>query len=406
MNPNKKTNKKLTSFDKAAQIASFYGFMHAPDLTVTGVDERKAKSFKDAKKSLHGNVIDEKIALMRGVIDKAYAHLPQPLMLYYGGPRTESSYHMFNIEIVGNTKSIADALVIEGCYVIAKDVYPEYELCVYINTVGDHESIMKYGREVQNFIKKNSGVVPSKMKIAAKSNPYEFWKLATSVTDEKFTPIKPYLPTTLGFLSEDSKKHFKEVLEYLEVLKIPYSLEHAIMGARGLSAETVFHIEGTKKKGEKTILAYGGRANGLSRKAWGKKEIAEMYGVVMLPDACRLSKIQKSVTAEDKSLSCGKNNSKKRISFFFMQLGFDAKLKSLQVLELLRVAGIPIHQSLSKDKTTGQIEQAEKMGITHLIIMGKKEAMENSVCIRDMETRVQVSVPIPDLTNYIAKIRK
>lgn len=402
---NKKTQKKLSCFDKASKIASFYGFLHAADLSVTAGDLRKAKSFKEAKRSLLGDVIEEKIALVRGVIDKAYAHLPHPLMLYYGGPRSESSYHMFNIEITGNPKSIADALVIESCYVIAKEIYPEYDLCVHINTVGDHESTTKYNREVQNFIKKNNALVPAKVKQIAKTNPYEFWKTAHSVSDEKFNPIKPYLPTTVGFLSEESKKHFKEVLEYIEVLKIPFELEHSIIGARGLSTETIFHIEGVKKKGEKTILAFGGRANGLSRKAWGKKEIAQMYGVVMLPDACKLSKMQKEIDADDKCIMCGKKNQRK-VSFFFMQLGFDAKLKSLQVLELLRVAGIPVHQSLSKDKTTGQIEQAEKMGITHLIIMGKKEAMEDAVCIRDMETRVQVSVPISQLTNYIAKLTK
>ncbi len=385
--------RQITCFDRAAEIASFYGFLGAHKIQVSPADLRKAKLFKDAQKSIFGTILEDKISLTRDIIEKKYSEHPQPLMLYYGGPTAEDKHHMFNMDVSGNPKSIADALIIESCYVIVKEAYPDYELSVMLNTVGDRESASKFTREFQAFLKRNWAYIPNKSKKLVKKNVLEFWNIEVEPGDERFQSIKDQAPTTLSFLSEESRKHFKEVLEYIEVLKIPYTIEHSIIGGRGLSNETVFHIEAATQKGQKTILAFGGRYNGLSKKAWGKKDIPTVFGVIMLPDACKAKDLQK-VTVEPQC----------KVRFFFIQLSFDAKLKSLKVLEILRKAKVPVHQSLSKDKFTGQIAIAEQMDITHLIIMGKKEAMEDSITIRDMNNRVQVTIPIDEIIDYIAKL--
>ena len=76
----------------------------------------------------------------------------------------------------------------------------------------------------------------------------------------------------------------------------------------------------------------------------------------------------------------------------FMQLGFEAKLKSLRLIESFRQARVPVAQSLAKDKIAGQVGQAEKMQAPVVVIMGKKEAMENTVIIRETSTRSQNAV--------------
>ena len=89
-----------------------------------------------------------------------------------------------------------------------------------------------------------------------------------------------------------------------------------------------------------------------------------------------------------------------------MQIGFEAKLKSLEVVEILRSAKIPTYQSLSKDKLSSQLQIAENLKIPFTIIMGQKEAVENSVIVRSMNTRSQETVPLPLLAKYLAKLIK
>ena len=86
-----------------------------------------------------------------------------------------------------------------------------------------------------------------------------------------------------------------------------------------------------------------------------------------------------------------------------MQLGNEAKLLSLRVLETLRKHRIPVAHTMLREKMSGQIGLVEKTQAPVVMIMGKKEAMEQSVIIRDSETRSQDSVLITDAP---AKLKK
>ena len=82
-----------------------------------------------------------------------------------------------------------------------------------------------------------------------------------------------------------------------------------------------------------------------------------------------------------------------------------AKQKSLEIIETLRKVKIPVLQSISDDKLAPQLEQAENMHATFVIIMGQKEAMENSIIVRNMLTRSQETIEISKLGEYLKKIK-
>lgn len=85
-------------------------------------------------------------------------------------------------------------------------------------------------------------------------------------------------------------------------------------------------------------------------------------------------------------------------------MGYDARLKSLTIIDMLRGANIHVHQSLSRDKISAQLAAAEKIAAHYLLIVGQKEAIENSVTIRHMDTLVQETVEIASLINYLKRL--
>jgi histidyl-tRNA synthetase len=95
----------------------------------------------------------------------------------------------------------------------------------------------------------------------------------------------------------------------------------------------------------------------------------------------------------------------KKPKIFFIQLGFEAKLKSLQIIEELRKHKVPISQSLSKDSLGIQLGMAERMDIPYALIYGQKEAMDKEVIIRNMHTRSQETVKIDKLVEHIKKLK-
>ena len=95
----------------------------------------------------------------------------------------------------------------------------------------------------------------------------------------------------------------------------------------------------------------------------------------------------------------------KKPKIYFIQLGSEAKLKSLNIIEILRKAHIPIAQSLSKDSLGSQLAIAEKLSIPYAIIFGVKEALDNSVIVRDMSNRSQDTVKLSKLLEYLKEIK-
>jgi histidyl-tRNA synthetase len=95
----------------------------------------------------------------------------------------------------------------------------------------------------------------------------------------------------------------------------------------------------------------------------------------------------------------------KKAKLFFVQLGFEAKLKSLKIIEMLRKAKVPIAQSISKDSLGVQLGMAERLGVTHALIFGQKEAMDGTVIVRNMVSHSQESVDIDKLVDYIKKLK-
>ena len=61
---------------------------------------------------------------------------------------------------------------------------------------------------------------------------------------------------------------------------------------------------------------------------------------------------------------------------------------------------------MTKDKITGQLTGAEYMHATHVLIIGQKEANENTVVVRDINTRAQETVPVNGIVEYLKKIDK
>jgi histidyl-tRNA synthetase len=142
-----------------------------------------------------------------------------------------------------------------------------------------------------------------------------------------------------------------------------------------------------------TLLAYGYRYNYLGRKMGLKKDIPSVGLTVTVkkhPDLSRKILL--------------KNMKKPR--YYLVQLGATAKLKALNVVEHLRRHKIPVYHSLTKDKITGQLSGAEYMHATHVLIIGQKEAIDNTVVVRDVVTREQETVSVTELCDFLRKIEK
>lgn len=406
------TDKKPTEIHKhhtkAETTAKHYGFTHFGTVKVEKQDVAKIKNFKDSKKNTvrdensilsYDDLLEEKIALMRSYLNKEMAELSQPPMVYYSGPIGEavsSKVKTFNLDILGNAKSIADAIVIETAYLILKEhmIDDDSELQIELNSIGDKDSFARFSKEFVTFCKKRLGELPAQWRAEFKKDPFSLF----TCHEETCNILQEEAPKPMSYLSEQGRSHFREVLEYVESLSLPYTINHSLIGSKHYSSGTIFQIVKVTRKSEKNkkekreVLAIGERYNTVSKKAWGKKEVPAV-GVTLIID----EKAAKKIKAPSKKKA-------EDIKFYFIQLGQNAKLKSLSIIEMLHNSNIPVHQSLSRDKITGQLAAAEKMNVPYILILGQKEAIEESVTVRHVTTRVQETIKIAELVDYLKKL--
>jgi histidyl-tRNA synthetase len=155
--------------------------------------------------------------------------------------------------------------------------------------------------------------------------------------------------------------------------------------------------EGEAKKEEKKeessaplSVGGGGRYDYLAKRLGSKKDVPAV-GAAIGVDRVLMSPNYKAVTPRVV----------KKPKVYFIQLGFEAKLKSLEIIEILRASKIPVLHSLNKDSLSAQLGIAEKLGIPTAIIFGQKEALDGTVIVRNMTTRSQETMKLIKLAEYL-----
>ncbi len=402
-------------FEKAQEIAEYYGFKPMETPTIerlevfdksigenTDIVEKEMYAFSVKGSDMLALRPEYTAGLVRSYIENGLGSEPQPILTYsYGSVfRHENAqlgrlreFRQFNLEVMGTTKSIADAIIIRTTYDILED-FGLKDLVIDINSMGDKESRAIYIKELFVYYKKHITNMCDDCKLRLKNNPLRLLDCKQDQCQE----YKEKAPQSMNFLSTDARKHFKELLQYLEEMNIPFKINPQLVRGLDYYARTVFEVvqNFTDEAGnEKELTICGGGRYDLSKNLGGKKEIPSV-GTALGFD--RIAMMPDCATIYPKIIKPAK--------FYFIQLGFEAKLKSLNVMEILRKGHVPVYQNLSKDTLSGQLAAAEKMDVPYSIIFGQKEAMDNTVIIRDMKKHTQETVKIENLCDFIKKIKQ
>lgn len=398
-------------FEKAQEVAVYYGFkpIETPILeheeifttavgTGTDIVDKEMYTLKTKGGSHLAMRPEHTAGLMRAYIENGMQNQPQPVCLYNSGPvfRHDNpqrgryrQFYQFDVDALGSEKSIIDALIIKTVYAILEEAGAK-NLVVTINSIGDKESRPSYIKELTAYYRKHIKDLSALDCERLKANPLRI----LDSKDTKTKEINMGAPDAISFLSASGKRHFKEVLEYLDEMNIPYQIDKTLV--RGLSyyTHTVFEIMEPLEDGTLMTIAGGGRYDYLARQLGNKKDVFAVgasIGVDRIIERPWFRDLMPRILKKPK--------------VYFIQVGVEAKLKSLNVIEILRKAHIPMVQSLSKDSLSAQLAVAEKSGAPYTIIFGQKEAVDGTVIVRNMENRSQDTVPQTELHTYIKSLK-
>jgi len=400
-------------FEKAQEVAVHYGFkpIETPILeneeiftrTIglgTDIVDKEMYTLKTKGGDRLALRPEHTAPLMRAYIEHGMQNTPQPVMFYQYGPVFRHDkpqkgryrqFWQFDLDCLGSDKSIMDALVIKVGMSILEEAGAS-DLTIDINSIGDKECRNVYLKELTSYYKKHINNLGAIDRERLKTNPLRI----LDSKDPKTKEINENAPDSVSFLCASCKKHFKEVLEYLEEMGISYNVNKNLVRGISYYTRTVFEIieQSGGEDGNPLTLAGGGRYDYLARQIGSKRDVPAV-GMSIGVDRIIASPWYKKLSPRIL----------KKPKIYFIQLGPEAKLKSLNIIEILRKARIPIAQSLSKDSLGSQLAIAEKLSIPHTLIFGLKEALDNSVIVRNMSNRSQETVKLANLLEYLKELK-
>jgi histidyl-tRNA synthetase len=339
--------------------------------------------------------------IMRSYIEHGMHNLPQPVKLWYLGPffryeRPQAGrfrqFHQFGFEAIGEKNPSVDSQIIQMSYDVLKELGFK-NITIEVNSIGDSECRPYFKKILTSYFRSRKASLCSDCQRRLKENPLRI----LDCKEEKCQRVKAGAPQIIDHLCENCHAHFKQVLEFLDELELPYTLNPYLVRGLDYYTKTVFEIIDKSDDGTSLgTLIGGGRYDNLSKLLGGKDS-----------PACGAAGGIERIVALIKARNAVQSPSKDDAKIFLAQLGQLAKRKSMKLYEEFRAAKIPVAESFSKDSLKTQLRSANKLGIRWVLIFGQKEALEDFITLRDMDTGVQKEIKLDKVVQEMKnKIKK
>lgn len=385
---------------KASDLANTYSFKHidTPILEKLDLFEKSTGKETDIVSKEMYNFIDksdDRVALrpeatpglVRAYIEHGMFNLPQPVKMFWLGPlfRHEKpqsgrlrQFNQFDLEMFGDSSPVADAQLILVAYNFLSEL--QIDAQVQINSIGCKECRAEYSKKLVDYYKergKRTKLCQDCKKRLVK-NPLRL----LDCKEPDCQAMREDAPQIVDFLCDGCRDHFIKVLEYLDELEVPYSLNPHLVRGLDYYNRTVFEVfSASEEDGDiekrQAALGGGGRYDELVELMGGRPTPACGFGIGLERVITKIK--EKNIPIKEDTENF----------IFLAQLGDQGKRKAFVLFEELRKAGFKIRQSFTKDSLKTQLEEADRVGAKYTLILGQKELLDGTIILRDMESGTQ-----------------
>lgn len=321
---------------------------------------------------------------VRAYIEHNRAAIPVPQKYFYFGPmfrheRPQAGrlrqFHQFGVESLGMADPQADVEVIALLWRILSNLdLPG--LTLEINNLGYTADRDTYRPHLVSYLKQYESDLCANCRHRIETNPLRV--LDCKVPECR--TITETAPRLSDSLSETARSHFTRVLSGLDLVKIPYSLNHRLV--RGLDYYNLTTFEVTAiNLGAQNAVGAGGRYDGLVETLGGPSTPAVGFAIglermsMLLP-----ADVVKKATDD--------------VTIYVAGFGAYGAVAGLTALEELRLAGLQAVSDFRSVTLKAHLRQADRLGCRFTLIIGDDEVVKESGILRDMETKVQHDVSL------------
>ncbi len=238
-----------------------------------------------------------------------------------------------------------------------------------LNSLGCQNCQRDYQNVLTDYLQKFNFDICSECQAKLQAGRLTFWRCEKRGCREFFQ----HSPPIVDFLDAGCRSLLVGVLESVDALGIPYNLNPLLSGL--ISHERIFF----RLAAEGSANVFGEGANYSPwAKYLGAEEPMSFIGFLTI-----FEKLWPFVPAE-------RQKAKPKVEVFLVALGDAAGRKALILRKLLSAAGIKAWEVLlGRPGIKNQLKEAEAHGSDIALIVGQKEALDETVILRDMRSGMQ-----------------
>jgi histidyl-tRNA synthetase len=390
---------------KVAEMAKLYGYerIDAPAFEDTklfarsvGEDtdivKKEMYTFEDRGGSLLTLRPEGTAPVCRAYLEHGLHNLPQPVKLYYIASifryeRPQAGryrqHYQFGYEAIGDDDPALDGEVIDMAWRFFSSVNLRH-LSLQLNSIGCKKCRPNYVAALKSYYASHTQELCPDCKNRLERNPLRL----LDCKKPSCQTVADSAPRSIDYLCPECAEHFKQLKRYLQLLDLPFVVNHHLVRGLDYYTRTVFEIQ-PEEGGAQSTLVGGGRYDDLIEELGGKPTPALGFAAGIERIILNLKKQKVAIPAL----------AKPRV--FIAYLGDKAKDEAIKLASALRGAGIGVIEAVGDKSLKAQLRQANNLGAGYAVIIGEQEIKTGTVILRDMTSAEQKAIPIDELQGLL-----
>ena len=289
-------------------------------------------------------------------------------------------FHQLDIEMIGSPEPVSDVEVIAVGADILDRLGVLGECTLEINSLGDTESRKAYRDVLVSYLSGYKDKLSKESLERLDRNPMRI----LDSKDEGDKAIVANAPVYSDHLNQASKDFFARVLEGLDAIGIPHSVNPRLVRGLDYYCHTCFEIISDDLGAQGTVMG-GGRYDGL-------------IGIMGGPETPGVG----WASGVERCMMLLKEDPKARRPVALVPIGDVAERKALILANEIRRAGLPADLGYSGNMGK-RMKRANKLNARVAVILGENELAKNVAALRDLDSGEQREVPLATLIESLAQ---
>ena len=392
---------------KAAEICRLYGYerIDSPAFENTGLFTRGVGQGTDiVEKEMYTftDKGDNQITLRpegtapvcRAYIEHGMHNLPQPVKLYYFATifryeRPQAGrmrqHYQFGCEAIGDDAPTLDAEVIDMARQFLLSLNLQ-KLSLSLNSIGCKKCRPEYLATLKEYYANRvTGLCPD-CQIRFQRNPLRLLDCKNPACQT----VAEAAPGSADHLCPDCARHFAELQKYLQLLEIPFVLNHRLVRGLDYYTRTVFEIQ-PEQGGSQSTICGGGRYDNLIEELGGKP--APAIGFAMGMERIILNLKNQEIAAPPLA----------EIQVYLADMGGATREEAMKLATRFRKAGISAITAPGNKSLKAQLRQANTASARYTVIIGEEELNKGCAVLKNMATARQDIIPLAEIPERVRK---